>query len=315
MKEKLNKERMISEIKKEVDKMIKNAYDEIIKYTENKPVVREISISGLNKIESETDMPLIMKKDAIEMQKEFARTTSDREVEYIRKALKNKISPLDLINNIRNNASEDSFEEVLRKAVDNEINKKKKQEKKYYSPNDLYLKHSIESSILIIEKMDNKFKQANRNLVQNIFSLSHKFNRSGISKDEMHRLRSSIDKLYKAYRNYNPTKKFEPKTTNDLTVGLSQRANMVKGRVVNINNPLSGIITKEIYDKYLVVLPEIDWKKFKDIDISLFESEIVPREDLLYLLENNKIQNLNIDVLLNSDIYKDIVVQYLYDQL
>ena len=315
MKEKLNKERKISEIKKEVDKMIKNAYDEIIKYTENKPVVREISIGALNKIESETDMPLIMKKDAIEMQKEFARKASDREVEYIRKALKNKISPLDLANDIRNNASEDSFEEVLCKAIDNEINKKKKHEKKYYSPNDLYLKQSIESSILIIEKMDNKFKQANRNLVQNIFSLSHKFNRSGISKDEMNRLRSSIDKLYKAYRNYNPTKKFEPKTTNDLGVGLSQRANMVKGRVVNINNPLSGTITKEIYDKYLVVLPEIDWKKFKDIDISLLESEIIPREDLLYLLENNKIQNLNIDVLLNSDIYKDIVVQYLYDQL
>ena len=238
MKEKLNKERKISEIKKEVDKMIKNAYDEIIKYTENKPVVREISISGLNKIESETDMPLIMKKDAIEMQKEFARKASDREVEYIRKALKNKISPLDLANDIRNNASEDSFEEVLRKAVDNEINKKKKQEKKYYSPNDLYLKQSIESSILIIEKMDNKFKQANRNLVQNIFSLSHKFNESGISKDEMDRLRSSINKLYKAYRNYNPTKKFEPKTTNDLTVGLSQRANMVKGREININHIL-----------------------------------------------------------------------------
>ena len=315
MKEKLNKERMISEIKKEVDKMIKNAYDEIIKYTENKPVVREISINALNKIESETDMPLIMKKDLIEMQKEFARRASDIEVEYIRKALKNKISPSDLANDIRNNASEDSFEEVLCKAIDNEINKKKKQEKKYYFPNDLYLKQSIESSIRIIEKMDNKFKQANRNLVQNIFSLSHKFNRSGISKDEMNRLRSSIDKLYKAYRNYNPTKKFEPKTTNDLTVGLSQRANMVKGRVVNINNPLSGTITKEIYDKYLVVLPEIDWKKFKDIDISLFESEIVPREDLRYLLENNKIQNLSIDVLLNSNIYKDIVVQYLYDQL
>ena len=78
MKEKLSKERMISEIKKEVDKMIKNAYDEIIKYTENKPVVREISINALNKIESETDMPLIMKKDLIEMQKEFARRTSDR---------------------------------------------------------------------------------------------------------------------------------------------------------------------------------------------------------------------------------------------
>ena len=256
MKEKLNKERMISEIKKEVDKMIKNAYDEIIKYTENKPVVREISISGLNKIESETDMPLIMKKDAIEMQKEFARKASDREVEYIRKALKNKISPLDLANDIRNNASEDSFEEVLRKAVDNEINKKKKQEKKYYTPNDPYLKQSIESSILIIEKMDNKFKQANRNLVQNIFSLSHKFNRSGISKDEMHRLRSSIDKLYKAYRNYNPTKKFEPKTTNDLTVGLSQRANMVKGRAININNPLSGKKTSLTGDPVIILAPK-----------------------------------------------------------
>ena len=123
MKEKLNKERMISEIKKEVDKMIKNAYDEIIKYTENKPVVREISINALNKIESETDMPLIMKKDLIEMQKEFARRASDIEVEYIRKALKNKISPSDLANDIRNNASEDSFEEVLCKAIDNEINK------------------------------------------------------------------------------------------------------------------------------------------------------------------------------------------------
>lgn len=298
-----------------IDKMIKNAYDEIIKYTENKPVVREISINALNEIESETDMPLIMKKGAIEMQKEFARTASDREVEYIRKALKNKISPLDLTNNIRNNASEDSFEEVLCKAIDNEINKKKKQEKKYYSPNDLYLKQSIESSILIIEKMDNKFKQANSNLVQNIFSLSRKFNTSGISKDEMDRLRSSIDKLYKAYRNYNQTKKFEPIAVNDKSFGLSQRANMVKGRVINTNNPLSGTITKEIYDKYLFVLSEIDWKKFKDIDISLFESEIVPREDLRYLLENNKIQNLSIDVLLNSVVYKDIVVQYLYDQL